>query len=463
MVRCSFRKATIILSALLAVFVLKYVLFPVHPEPIPYPAKGPELPSREIRLVHPTVSSGAQELSYAESDSIVYQNRTSPCDHFEKLGVLPAWTGAKNECIESVTEFPVLRTVLLRIATYLTWHEKKRSELQALAQHGESKPQVAQLRTLTWRCPLDRPGNCNGYGDRIMSMSFGLFYAAYSGRYYTIEWPRSYKDSDKVVQVFVPRILQWNHHLDISSTEERQSCGKFLYAKVNTSEILSAIFASDSRYKHVCFNQHRLDYCLDNVPLYLGEEVFHVLCQNSAKGCQIRRLVNGLLARLLLKFSSEVRSRAQEMAAGMGLQPYRYVAVHIRTGLEENVNASHFKYKLRPNWSQWSVQLRRAVAEMRSFRLNYPIFLATDADEARKWVLYNYPGGKVVTAQLKVRHVANLGTKEDEGDSYRDELIQNAAEFALLSKACVIVESRNSHFSMAASLLSGLPYRLLYT
>lgn len=467
MFRCSYWKTKVILSALLALFVLECALLRAHPEPNPNPAISAVLPSTKKHLLRTAVSSGAsnraQEHPRAESDSIVQQDQPSPCDHFEKFGVLPAWTGAKNECIEFTTEFPVLRTVMMRIATYLTWHEKTRRELQASARNGDSIIQADQLRTLTWRCPHDRLGSCNGYGDRILSMSYGLFFAAYSERYYTIEWPRSYKDGDKVIRVFVPRVLQWNHQLNISSTGERESCGKFLYDNASTSEILSAIFNVDSRYAHVCFNQHRLDYCLDNVPSYLGEEVFNILCQKSSMRRPIRRLITGLLARVLVKFSSEVRSRAQEMAAGMGLQPYRYVAVHIRTGLEEKVNASDFKYKLNPNWNQWSWQMQRAVVQMLSAGLDYPIFLATDAEVVRRWVLLHYPGGKVVTPQLQVIHVAKLGAKEDEENSYRNEVIQNAAELALLSKACVIVESRNSHFSIAASLLSGLPYQLLNT
>ena len=173
------------------------------------------------------------------------------------------------------------------------------------------------------------------------------------------------------------------------------------------------------------------------------------------KGHSIRRLVNGLLARLLLKFSSEVQDRANEMGFRMGLQPYRYVAVHIRSGLEENVKVSKFG-KLNRNSNQWSMQLQQAVAVMNSIGLTYPIFLATDAAEVRTWVQQHYPGGKVVSSQLKVLHVAkDLAAEDEEDDSYKENVLQNAAELALLSRACVIVESRNSHFSLVASLLSG--------
>ena len=462
MIRCSHWKTTLILSVLLATLALAYLALRAGPETNydPSIARLSEPPST-LRRFHSALSNGAQEGLRAESDSILLQARSSPCDHFEALGVLSAWTGAKNECIEYTSEFPVLQSVLMRIANYLAWHEKTRSELLAPALHGDSNIQATQLRTLTWRCPHDHSLNCNGYGDRILSMSYGLLYAAYSERYYTIEWPRSYTDSDKVIQVFEPRVLQWNHQLNITSTGERDSCGKFLYANASTSEILSATFAVDSRYRHVCFNQNRLRYCLDTVALYLGEDIFRILCQDTKKGPSIRRLINGLLVRLLVKFSSKVQDRAHKMAVGMGLQPYRYVAVHIRTGLEEDVEASDYKYKLRRSWNQWSLQLQRAVRIMNSFGLNYPIFLATDAAIVRSWVLEHYPGGKVVTPQLKVLHVAkNLAAEdEDEEDSYKENVLQNAAEFALLSQAGVIVQSKNSHFSTAASLLSGLPHR----
>ena len=466
MIRCSHWKTTLILSVLLATLALAYLALREGPKTNydPSIARLSDPPST-LRRFHSALSNGAQEGLRAESDSILLQARSSPCDHFEALGVLSAWTGAKNECIEYTRDFPVLQEVLMRIANYLTWHEKTRSELLAPALHGDSNIQATQLRTLTWRCPHNHSLNCNGYGDRILSMSYGLLYAAYSERYYTIEWPRSYTDSDKVIQVFEPRVLQWNHQLNITSTGERDSCGKFLYANASTSEILSATFAVDSRYRHVCFNQNRLKFCLDTVALYLGEDIFRILCQDTKKGPPIRRLINGLLVRLLVKFSSEVQDRAHKMAVGMGLQPYRYVAVHIRTGLEEDVKVSDYKYKLRRSWNQWSLQLQRAVRGMKSFGLNYPIFLATDAAVVRSWVLEHYPEGKVVTPQLKVLHVAkNLAAEDgDEEDSYKENVLQNAAEMVLLSSACVIVESRNSHFSKAASLLSGLPYRLLLT
>ena len=459
MVRCSYWKTTTILSILLATFVLKYLMLRANPATNP----GPVIlqvsnSSSTLMSFRSTVSSRAQEHLRAERDNILLQVRSSPCDHFEKLGVLPAWTGAKNECIEYTKEFPVLQTVLIRIAKYLAWHEKTRSQLLVPDLQNDSKIQATQLRTLTWRCPRGHLLNCNGYGDRILSMSSGLLYAAYSERYYTIEWPRSYSNSDKVIQVFEPRVLQWDHQLNISSTSERETCGKFLRISANISEILAATFAVGSKYRHVCFNQNRLQFCLGTVALYLGGDVFNTLCKRNNLGHPIRRLINGLLARLLVKFTSEVQYRAHKMAVGMGLQPYHYVAVHIRSGVEENVNVSDFKYKLMTSQIQWRKQLKQAVAVMNYFGLTYPIFLATDAAEVRRWALQHYPGGKVVTPQIKVLHVAkDLATDKD--NTYKEIVLQNAAEFALLSRAFVIVESRNSHFSMVASLLGGLPHR----
>ena len=462
MIRCTHWKTTLILTVLLAAFVLDYLTLHVHPERNLDPSiKQAPSPPSTVRRFRTTVSpNGGQERLRANSDSILLQVGSSPCDHFETLGVLQAWTGAKNECIEYTREFPVLQTVLVRIADYLAWHDKTRREPLTPELHSNSKIQPTQLRTLTWRCPQDHPLNCNGYGDRILSMGYGLLYAAYSERYYTIEWPRSYTNSDKVIRVFEPRVLQWDHQLNITSTDDRDSCGgRFLYTNASTSEILSAIFADGSRYRHVCFNQNRLQYCLGSAALYLGEDAFTVLCKSSSIRHPIRRLLNGLLVRLLVKFSSEVQYRAHKMGVQMGLQPHQYVAVHIRSGLEEEVNASDYRYKLNRNSNQWRVQVQRAVAVMNSIGLTYPIFLATDAAEVRTWVQQHYPGGKVVTSQLKVLHVAkDLAAEDEEDDSYKENVLQNAAELALLSRACVIVESRNSHYSMVASLLSGLPH-----
>ena len=62
----------------------------------------------------------------------------------------------------------------------------------------------------------------------------------------------------------------------------------------------------------------------------------------------------------------------------------------------------------------------------------------------------------MVSSQLKVLHVAkDVAADDEEDDSYKENVLQNAAELALLSRARVIVESRNSHFSLVASLLSG--------
>ena len=458
MMRCSYWKTAVILSVVLAVFVLQRVLLRTHSETTSDSAAItlPPTYSTKKRFLLSTVSTGPQKHLRANSASLL-QVGSSPCDHFEKLGVLQSWTGAKNECIEYTRKVPVLQTVLVRIADYLAWHNRTRSELLTPELHSDSKMQPTQLRTLTWRCPQDHPLNCNGYGDRILSMGYGLLYAALSERYYTIEWPRSYSNSDKVIRVFEPRVLQWDHQLNITSTGEQDSCGRgFLYTNASTSEILSAIFADGSRFRQVCFNQNRLQYCLGSAALYLGKDVFTVLCESSNIRHPIRRLLNGLLVRLLVKFSSEVQYRAHKMGVQMGLQPHQYVAVHIRSGLEEEVNASEYKYKLRRSWKQWGMQLQRAVAVMNSIGLTYPIFLATDAAEVRTWVQQHYPGGKVVSSQLKVLHVAkDLAADDEEDDSYKENVLQNAAELALLSRACVIVESRNSHFSLVASLLSG--------
>ena len=280
MMRCSYWKTAVILSVVLAVFVLQRVLLRTHSETTSDSAviTLPPAYSTKKRFLRSTISTGPQKHLRANSASLL-QVESSPCDHFEKVGVLQSWTGAKNECIQYTRKVPVLQTVLVRIADYLAWHNKTRSELLTPELHSDSKIQPTQLRTLTWRCPHDHPLNCNGYGDRILSMGYGLLYAALSERYYTIEWPHSYSNSDKVIRVFEPRVLQWDHQLNITSTGEQDSCGgRFLYTNPNTSEILSAIFADGSRHRHVCFNQHRLHYCVGTASLYLGKDVVSILC-----------------------------------------------------------------------------------------------------------------------------------------------------------------------------------------
>ena len=460
MIRRPYWKTTLILSVLLAAFGLYYITLHAHPERNLDPSiKQAPSPPSTVRRFHTTVSpNGAQERLRTKSASLL-QVGSSPCDHFEKVGVLQSWTGAKNECIEYTRKVPVLQTVLVRIADYLAWHNRTRSELLTPELHSDSKMQPTQLRTLTWRCPQDHPLNCNGYGDRILSMGYGLLYAALSERYYTIEWPHSYSNSDKVIRVFEPRVLQWDHQLNITSTGEQDSRGgRFLYTNPNTSEILSAIFADGSRYRHVCFNQHRLHYCVGTASFYLGKDVVSILC-DTKKGHSIRRLVNGLLARLLLKFSSEVQDRANEMGFQNGPATVPICCSPHSQWIRRECKSVKI-WKLNRNSNQWSMQLQQAVAVMNSIGLTYPIFLATDAAKVRTWVQQHYPGGKVVSSQLKVLHVAkDVAADDEEDDSYKENILQNAAELALLSRARVIVESRNSHFSLAAFLLSGLSHR----
>ena len=140
MMRCSYWKTAVILSVVLAVFVLQRVLLRTHSETTSDSAviTLPPAYSTKKRFLRSTISTGPQKHLRANSASLL-QVGSSPCDHFEKLGVLQSWTGAKNECIEYTRKVPVLQTVLVRIADYLAWHNKTRSELLTPELHSESK------------------------------------------------------------------------------------------------------------------------------------------------------------------------------------------------------------------------------------------------------------------------------------------------------------------------------------
>ena len=191
----------------------------------------------------------------------------------------------------------------------------------------------------------------------------------------------------------------------------------------------------------------------------LAQKVTNLICNETPDSKILHFLLFGMIARLLVKFTDAVLHKAEEWKYRLDLTTQPYVAVHIRTGLDEH-NVDFNRYvsngKFMISKSTWSVQMDLARKLAFKNGSQRPILLVTDSVMCKKWVMLHYP-----TKAVRMTNISFLHAAKDLGESnqaaYHDRVIESASELALLADAETIILSKNSGYSYLAALLSGLP------
>ena len=249
--------------------------------------------------------------------------------------------------------------------------------------------------------------------------------------------------------------------------------------KVNVSfHVVQAAFNDNNL--HVFYGYpsigHEEFFCKD-LPASERNSASAVLCEEGLKrnmnqsvvGRKYTHFLLGAIARAAMHFSKAVSKQTDQKLSFLqkkGLPSGGYLAVHLRTGMDEGQKEVLFTKYLKTgkflrgdvNWRQRiDCALQRASAS----GLGRPILLVTDSSACREWTIAHYQPNDVLVTNSSFFHFSRRARRSpscDELKSQHHQLNDMVSEMCLLSRASILIPSVMSSFSEVSFYFSALPH-----
>ena len=363
-----------------------------------------------------------------------------------------------------------------RPQTYQNYMSEKFGKfLQALTNyasfHSQNRGNDA-AKKLVWYCG-DKKW-CGGLGDRSRGVTYALLLSMLSQRILLFHWQDSRLDSTTYLD---PNVIDWRlsekERLNVFQTKEHIRIGQ--RGGTNAVMLLS-IFSQGP--KDVSLSDKKLKSVLESV---MGSRTWIALRTNMfpsslvygsveaavdwiKQGMETLGLdklspleinkVMGLAFRCLFTFSKEIVAEIDQARQVLGLNNWRYVGVHLRTGFEGSENQRESNHpKLIKNRKQWEAMLNCAYTHaVDILGKNALLFLATDSHLVKDMALQKYKD-RVRTLNDSVIHTEHFKPRPEEvGDYEREGVMSIWVDLVLLAEAHSVIMGRSGYSFLAQSL-----------
>ena len=258
-----------------------------------------------------------------------------------------------------------------------------------------------------------------------------------------MEWSPNFKGSDKWVEVLTPTVLNWKMNPPFSA--------ELLQPNMSNNCIFSkgrnmiADDAYSTHYRHVYY--YSLDIpdilCKDMKPQHVA-----YFCKEAKRDHYIEQpnrifFIYGLIHRMMYRFSDGVIERGEKRLKELGLLYNPFVAVHIRTALEET-SLKKLQYYLKVDRYQrdqtsWRLFINCGESAASKYNIHRPLLLFSDSSDCLKWASQRYPLSRVTYSNSSFWHFTEHAELEESKEGI-DKILDTMSDLYLISKATVVVK-----------------------
>ena len=390
------------------------------------------------------------------------KERRETCERLLSLGSVVISYDLQKEC-EAITEDSSDWLELFkRFLSYVQWHRDVYDRI------AKNLTTLQETRSLTFNCDIFK--RCTGLGATVRSIATGVLVAMYTKRFFVAD-QLSYSGASCWTDLATPcNAFHWKVNSPTWDTFK---------VKVNVStHVVQAAF-NDSNL-HVFYGYpsigHEEFFCED-LPEFERNSATAILCKEGLKrnmngsvvGRKYTHFLLGAIARAAMRFSKAVNKQTDQKLSFLqkkGLPSGGYLAVHLRTGMDEHQKKVFFtKYFKTGKFLQGDVNWRQhidcALQKANASGLGRPILLVTDSSACREWTRARYQPKNVLVTNSSFFHVSKVAHRSPSCDklkSQHHQLNDIVSEMCLLSRASILVPSAMSSFSEVSFYFSALPH-----
>ena len=386
------------------------------------------------------------ELSCAESKEI-----RDVCERLLNLGLSVIPGRLQRECESIAEESTDWLKLFKRFLSYVQWHNTLHADILA------NLTTLQETRTLTFNCDIF--SRCTGLGATVRSIAAGVLAAMYTKRFFVVD------------QLSFQAASQWDdpvQHNAIHWGVESPTWSSF-QDKVNVSHHVVRTAFNTSNL-HVFYGHPGIghdEFFCDDLPEVEKNSATATLCKEGRNrnpiGFLDRRhehFLIGATIRAVLRFSTAINRRASQKLMVLkkrGLPSSGYLAMHLRTGLDEMVS-KFSKYVRTGKFIQddavWRERIDCALQKANASGLGRPILLVTDSSTCREWARAHYKSKDVLVTSSSFFHFSKEAQRPEMTQT--QTVIDMVSEMCLLSWASILIPSVMSSFSEVSFYFSAL-------
>ena len=389
------------------------------------------------------------------------EKRREVCERLLRLGLLVIPDELQKECEAIAEESPDWLELFERFLSYVRWHRG------VYLQISSNQTTLQETRTLTYNCDIFRK-RCTGLGATVTTIVTGILAAMYTKRYFVADQLITQTASCWADLAILCTAFHW---------KVKVPTWGYLKDKVNVSShvVKAALNASNLHvfYGHPSIGQN--EFFCEDLPKVERNSATAILCKEGLKhktGKFRRKYTHflfGAITRAAMHFSKAVNEQTNRkliLLQEKGLPSSGYLAVHLRTGMNERASASQgSKYVQRGKFIQgdanWRQHINCALQKADISGVGRPILLVTDSSDCQEWTRARYKPKDVLVTNSSFFHFAKAARRNHSCDM-EQALNDMVSEMDLLSRASVLIPSAMSSFSEVAFYFSALPQSHCY-
>ena len=382
------------------------------------------------------------------------KERSEVCKKVLGLGSVVIPNDLQKECEAITEESSDWLELFKRFLRYVQWHRDVYDRI------AKKQTRLQETRTLTFNCDIFN--KCTGLGATVRSIATGVLAAMYTKRFFVAD-QLSYSAASCWTDLEIqPNSILWKVETPTWDMLEKK-------VKVSTHVVQAAF--NDSNL-HVFYGYPRIghdEFFCDDMPEFERNSATSILCEEGLEqrsknmfGTKYSCFVFGAITRATIHFSKEVSEQANQKLVALrkkGLPSSSYLAMHLRTGLDEWVRNEN-KYRRTGKFIQgvanWRKYIDCALQKASASGLGRPILLVTDSSACREWTRVHYQPKDVLVTNSSFFHFSKVANQNYSCAMYQDAK-DMVSEIDVLSRASFLIPSGKSSFSEVAFYFSALP------
>ena len=389
-------------------------------------------------------------------ESVLYRQRKrrrEVCDKLLGLGSLVTPYELKKECETIAKHSSDWLKLFERFLWYVQWHRDVYDRI------AKNQTTLQETRTLTFNCDIFN--KCTGLGATVRSIATGVLVAMYTKRFFVVDQLSFQAASCWTNVAILANSILWKVKTPTWDMLEKK-------VKVSTHVVQAAF--NDSN-QHVFYGHPSIDhnefFCKD-LPASERNSATSTLCKEGLHrglgvfGKKYTRFILGVITRAAVRFSKNLNEHTNQKLVHLqkqGLPSNGYLAVHLRTGMDEHVSSDD-RYlqsgKFNRNDMKWRQHIDCALQKASASGLGRPILLVTDSIACRTWTRVHCKPKDVLVTNSSFFHFSK-GAHHNHNCSTQEAVNDMVSEMDLLSRASFLIPSARSSFSEVAFYFSALP------
>lgn len=287
---------------------------------------------------------------------------------------------------------------------------------------------------------------CGGFGNRIEGIAMGLVMSMLTGRVFLLEFYHPFDFS----KFLLPNLINWKVKVPPDREVKYFDLMNKEHVRKEWKDIETLLLSPDMEDTVIEF--------ATNVGIDMFMNSFSDTMKRKFLNMKINSFHNhtalyGCVMRFLFRHSPVITDSVLREQKSLELRTGHYVAVHIRTGMGENVVSLNL-----PSGKYWKPYLECAIATAKAYASQYcfsrtcPVYVLADVEEVKKYAI-SYYGDYIKTSTVYVQHIDK--PKVEIPQLVEDTFIGLITDIEVAARAAIFISTEHSTFS---DLIEGLGF-----